>query len=407
MTIAVPQPAAHTRKPTALQGWVLSSHIWLATIAAVVISPVLPKIQQHFADVPRIGVLIALVATGPAIFVALLSILMGNLGDRYGHRKVLLWAVPLYGVFGTAPLWLNTLQAVVVSRLCVGIVEGAIITCGTALISQYWEGAQREKWLALATGSSTVVAVILMQVGGMLGEISWRGPFVIYAYGFVLAVMVYTALWDVPHTHSRAAGGENAPRELPPFRWLPFAGICMITVFSFMAFFIVQIQPSFLLTERGTVSPAKIGTGCMLFTLATPLGSILFGLMRSSPVTKLMTSFAILSAGFFMMYSAHGFADTVLGAAVSAVGCGMLLPTLMTWALSKLPPHLYGRGNGAWQSSMFVGQFISPLSVLWLKGLSGSLPRAVLIYGVACAAAAVITGISLLRGSSAPAGAKA
>jgi hypothetical protein len=79
----------------------------------------------------------------------------------------------------------------------------------------------------------------------------------------------------------------------------------------------------------------------------------------------------------------------------------------MTWALSKLPPHLYGRGNGAWQSSMFVGQFLSPLSVLWLKGLSGSLPRAVLIYGVACAAAAVITGISLLRGSSAPAGAKA
>ena len=78
----------------------------------------------------------------------------------------------------------------------------------------------------------------------------------------------------------------------------------------------------------------------------------------------------------------------------------MVLPTLITWALSKLPPEVRGRGTGAWQGSFFFGQFASPLIILGLIRISGSLSSAVLTYAVACGLAAAVAAVLLFRDSA-------
>ena len=60
--------------------------------------------------------------------------------DRLGRKRLLIVATVLYAVFGTAPLWLDSLGAIMASRALVGITEAAIMTCCTTLIGDYYTG---------------------------------------------------------------------------------------------------------------------------------------------------------------------------------------------------------------------------------------------------------------------------
>jgi hypothetical protein len=77
----------------------------------------------------------------------------------------------------------------------------------------------------------------------------------------------------------------------------------------------------------------------------------------------------------------------------------MILPTLVTWAIATLPAAQRGTGTGLWMAASFLGQFLSPLVVLGLRHLTGSLSGAVLVYGAACALAALVAtgGLAAVR----------
>jgi MFS family permease len=376
---------------SAIQGWTLVATTWLSVIATSVISPVLPRIAVEFRDSPHVAVMVSLVATLPALFVALLAIPSGALADKLGRRRLLLAGVSLYGFCGIAPLWLKSLGGIVISRAGVGMMEAAIMTCSNALIGDYFFGDDREKWLAYETGTATFVAIFMITIGGSLGELSWRYPFLVYGFGFVLVPLVLRFTWEPSKTRmSDADSGSRLAGNGEDFRWEKLLGICLITLFASTAFYIVIVQLGFLLTERGYASPRLIGIGGGISALAVPVGAVLFRIMRAPIVAKLALSFALSGAGFFILGFARSFSITVLGATVNGLGSGIVLPALITWALSSLGPEVRGIGSGAWQAAMFFGQFASPLIILGLKYTLGGLSSAVLAYAVACAAASAI-----------------
>jgi hypothetical protein len=74
----------------------------------------------------------------------------------------------------------------------------------------------------------------------------------------------------------------------------------------------------------------------------------------------------------------------------------MILPTLITWAISTLPAEQRGAGTGLWMAASFLGQYLSPLVVLALTGLTGSLSAAILSYALACGGCALVALLSLI-----------
>jgi MFS family permease len=392
---------ASPRTATSVQGWVLVSNAWLAVMASAVIAPVLPRMAIHFQNAPHAPLMISLVATLPALFIALLAAPFGLLADRVGRRLLLLIGLAVYGVLGVAPYWLNSLQWIVASRAGVGVTEAMITTCSTALIGDYFYGDIRERWFALQTGSATVVAVAMAVIGGVLGQRGWQMPFGAYSFSFLLFPLVLFFIWDPSGAGVATAGRSELVKNLKTkeesFRWSGLLGICLITFFASTAFYVVIVQLSFVLTERGYGSPKLIGIGAALAGLAMPLGSVLFRLIRASYTTKLALSFTLSSVGFCIMTFTHQYGTTVAGAALNEMGSGLVLPTLVTWALSKLPLHVRGRGTGAWQSSFALGQFASPLVVLGLAHLLGGRIHAVLAYACACGLSALISAAAALR----------
>jgi len=388
------------RQAGAVQGWVLVAAAWLSVMANQVLGPVLPGMTAYFHDQPRVDLLISLTATLPSLFIALLAAPFGVLGDRAGHKRVLFGATLFYGLAGTAPLWLPTLPQIVVSRSLVGIAEAAIMTCSTTLLISHFHGAARGRYLALQTGTAPIVAVIVTLLGGALGNASWRNPFLIYGFAFLLIPLTGLLVWEPPRvTRGADAHATTVVRagDTESFGWGRFALRCAVSGFAMLSFLVTAIQTSFLVSERGLTAPGLIGRWVAISMLVNPIGAALFAALRWRSVTRLAVSFGLMGAGFAVMAHSGTWQAAIAGAAIANLGAGMILPTIADWTLGFLPGELRGRGSGLWFSSVFLGQFLSPLAVLGLRGLTGGLSSAIAVFAMACLLAAVLAAGAALR----------
>src|SRR3954465_3317758 len=81
----------------------------LAVLGAVLIAPVLPKMEDAFAGVAGTDVLVPIVLTIPALIVGLTAPFAGVVIDPLDRKRLLLAALVVYAIAGTAPLYLNSL----------------------------------------------------------------------------------------------------------------------------------------------------------------------------------------------------------------------------------------------------------------------------------------------------------
>ncbi|MFF4258744.1 MFS transporter [Streptomyces sp. NPDC001663] len=399
--VSLPSPTDNTHPSTEnagpLRAMLLMAGSCLPVLGAVLIAPVLPKMQEHFAAVPGAKTLVPVVLTIPALALALLAPFAGVIVDRLGRIRLLVWATLLYALLGTAPLWLDSLEAIVFSRALVGVTEAAIMTCCTTLIGDYYSGRVRDRYLALQTMCASVSATAFFVIGGAAGSAGWRAPFWIYAIGLLLAPAM-AAVLSKPRPENAAAPEEPAA-EKKQFPVRRLAGICTLTVFGAMVFYTVPVEMSYLLDGLGVKSTGIIGLATAIASLATVAGSVVFAKLAGNPAGRLPLVFALCAAGFVVIALASSPVVVIAGAVLNCLGTGMLLPSLLTIAMSRLGYADRGRGTGLWTAAFFAGEFICPLVLLALESATGGLARAVGILGLASA----LTAGGLLLGSRRPA----
>ncbi|WP_405719742.1 MFS transporter [Streptomyces sp. NBC_01537] len=368
----------------------------LPILGAVLIAPVLPQMQDHFADVPGAAALVPMALTIPALSLALLAPFAGVIVDRLGRKRLLVIATLLYAVLGTAPLWLDSLGAIVASRALVGVAEAAIMTCCTTLIGDYYSGRQRDRYLALQTMCASISATAFFVLGGAAGSAGWRTPFWAYAMSLLLAPAMAAFL-----PRPRPAGRTEAPSPTAsepaakrPFPWRLLAGTCALTVLGSVVFYTVQVEMSFLLDDMGVTDTRVIGLAIAVASLATVIGAAVFTRLGRSPDAWLPAVFAVCALGFSVIWFAPNPVVLTVGAVINCFGGGVMLPSLLTLAMSKLEYADRGRGTGLWTGSFFIGQFICPLVVLALTSAVGSRADALGVLAVVAAGTAVALGLA-------------
>ena len=387
------------RTPGALQGVILLLPVTLAVMGIAVLVPVVPQLMTHFQSVPNYQYIIqGGVLTMPALCITLFSPLAGWLADRVGRRRILILSMVAYSLFGVAPLVLDNLFAIVGSRVGVGICEAVVMTVSTTLISDYFKGRAREQWLASQTAVASLSALALIAIGGYLGSVyGWRGPFGVYLFSVVLAIALWLFTWEPAAEAPPQA--EIVPRAAGAlFPWARMSGICGITLFASVMFYTIQTQSSLALTSLGVQDPARLGLFTAVASLGVPLGTFVFRALTRLPIALLLsTEFAIIGIGFVLMGRAADAQHFVMAAALNQLGCGMILPTLLTWATRGLAFEIRGRGNGVWQATFAVGQFLSGMTVTFLGEHVGGLLPAFIALGVANIVMAVLAVGSQLR----------
>jgi len=388
-----------SREPGFWQGIMLLLPITLSVMGITVLTPVVHLMLDQFKDVPHHEYwVIGGILTMPAIWILLFSPVAGWLADRYGRRNLLLLSMVVYAFVGVMPTFLDNLYLIILSRVGVGICEAVLMTVSTTLISDYFKGRARERWLASQTAVASVSALGIIYLGGRLGAaLGWRGPFYLYLYSLLLAVGVYWFIWEPAAAQSRSAS-DARPAAPVAFPWARTLGICALTVLASVSFYTVITKNAEAMVSLGVSDPAVIGKYTMLASIGVPLGTFLFwGLARLPIGWLLLVDFALIGAGFTLMGRATEPTGYAWGSFVNQIGCGIVLPTMLVWATRGLAYSIRGRGNGMWQASFAIGQFVSGMVVTLLsKQLGGLLPtlglmgRAALIFAVIAGVAGIL-----------------
>lgn len=381
-----------SRQPGFATGLALLVPITLSVMAIVLLAPILPQLQAEYASVPGADYLVPMVLTVPALCVALMSPVAGMLGDYFGRRRLLIASLVIYGVVGVAPLFIANLYTLIASRVAVGIAEALIMVLTTTLIGDFFTGARRDRWLAAQTTVASLSALLFFNLGGWLGRSGWRTPFWVYVSALLMLVLVLRYTWEPAQSSKQASIGWSG------FPVARFVGILLVSVFGSTLFYTVQIHASVGLDVLGLKDPARIGFLTSVASLGVPLGTFIYSRLTGTRVARLLlVEFCILGIGFLLMSRATTTTAFLVGCGINQVGAGLLLPTVLVWAMSQLHFEVRGRGAGLWTGAFSLGQWLSPIVVTFFSLRMGGLLPSLIVLSMAAFAAMAVALVAIVR----------
>ncbi len=356
----------------------------------------------------------------------------GLLGDRYGRKKLLLWALVLFGLASVACAYSASSGELIAARVALGLAAAVITPLSLAVVPVMFTPEERTRAIAIVGGATFLGFPLGPILGGWLLDNYWWGsvflinvPIVVIALaavfwlmpesrserkpridvlGAVLSSAGLTALtygfieagqhgWGAASTMTVLAVGVVASAlfigwerrvtrrgggpliDLALFRSAGFTwGTSLSTMISFALFGIFFVIPQYFLDVRGLNS---LGSGVRMLAL---IGGMLIGLGggqrlqtgRTGPdglprrplvSVKIVGAVGLAIMAFAMVLgtrttpsSATGFMLTWF--ALTGLGLGLAMPTMLNAALSALSPERSGSGSALMSAMRQVGATI-------------------------------------------------
>ena len=366
----------------------------LTILAPTIVAPALPRAVEAFREVPHVELLVKLMLTLPALFIAVGAPLAGAIVDRFGRMGLLRGCLVLYGLAGAAGYVLTDLYAILASRMLLGVAIAGSMTTLTALVGDYFHGEERARFAAMQSTAMSLGAMVFVGVGGLLADLSWRLVFLVYLAGWLVVIPTGLYLREPAHRHD--AGEERA--DSAPVAWRRVAAAYAITFFALVVFYMTPVQVPFLVRDLGVRSSTAAGFVIVLSSLAAAAGAQLYArVSRGHGVFAIYGwAFGLIAAGYALIGSASSYVVVLAGGLVSGLGVGLFFPNSYLWLLSLAPARLRGRLSGGLTTAVFMGQFFSPLLAQPLIA-AVSLPWAfVVIAGMTAAVAATLGSLRRL-----------
>ncbi len=258
MSITTDSVAPLQRKPGFLQGIMLLLPITMKVMGISVLTPVVHLMLDEFKAVPYHDyMIIGGVLTMPAIWVLLFSPVAGWLADRFGRRNLLLVSMVVYAFVGVAPAFLDDLYAIIAARIGVGICESIVITVSTTMISDYFKGRSRERWMASQTAVASLSALGIIYLGRSIGRRLRLArtvlPVRLQLGAGVRGLRVRLGTPDRTPPH-RAIPLQPAAASVH-FPWARMLGICGVTLLASISFYTVVTKNAEAMVALGVSDP--------------------------------------------------------------------------------------------------------------------------------------------------------
>lgn len=338
----------------------LASSLTVMSVSAI--SPALPKIAEAFAYLPNAVFLVKLMLTIPSLIIACTAPFAGIIIDKGKRKTLLVVSLVLYALTGTTGLYLDSIEGFLIARAFLGISVAGIMTSAQTLIADYYYGEERNKALGLQGTFISFGGVLFVAIAGLLATMSWRYPFSLYGLALLLAYPAFLFIHEPKKKH-KEENIDNLEHSTYTIHTISIIGICCIVFSGMVIFYCIPTQLPFLLQSYGIDSPAKAGA---IVSLATLCGGITSFLM---PKLKKIISFArlgslsfgLLAIGFLGIQLTPSYPIILISALFAGAGIGLLMPSMRLWVITLANPKIRGRSVGFLTSSLYLGQFLSPI----------------------------------------------
>jgi MFS family permease len=349
-----------TLKP---QGITLVIAAFLPIIAITAMVTAVGPMIGHFASDPGARAAVPALIGAPGLTMAFLAPFAGIAVDRFGRRRLLLLSTALYGVFGTAPFFLDSLDQIYASRLLLGVAEAGILTTVNTLIGDYWDDAKRKNWLFLQGILGPLISAVISVIIGYVAKLQWNGVFLVYLVALPIWFAMYALLFEPrkPDAEPAAQQPRGPKPTLADFPWRSAILIAGVTFFCSMLYYVFILNGALVFADIGLTESDRLGRVIFFPSLFILVGAVLFRLVaHRSNLFQLGLMLALLGGGLAWIGLAASLPMMIAGLVVQQTAAGMAVPTLIAWSQTKFGFEHRGLGMGIWTGAFFLAQSQSP-----------------------------------------------
>jgi len=329
----------------------------MTVMSSAAISPSLPEMSVVFQDEQDAEFLVKLVLTLPTLSIAIFAPFAGIIIDKCGRKKLFVVSIILYGITGASGFFLDSLFEILVSRALFGIALAGIMITSVALIADYFEGAKRDRIVGLQGAFSTFGGVMFLVVGGLLADLRWDAPFLIYLLAFVVLPFVMYFIYEPKISRTKETPKGKFATVKITYLLYPIAFLSMVAIF------LTPVQMPFHLKQLTDTGNTEIGIAIATSYLFAGVASLLYKKIKSSQSFRniFIVAFILMGSGYLIISFAENYLQVVSGLAIAGVGLGLLIPNVTLCLISETPVLYRGRVLGGLLTSLFLGQFFSAI----------------------------------------------
>lgn len=368
----------------------------VGTLGVNVASPALPSMSAGLGvSDARIGLVIT-AYTLPAMFMVPVA---GALADLYGRRTIVVPALVLFGLAGSAIAAVDTFEAVLVLRGLQGLAFAGIMPLSVTILGDLYSGPTGSAAQGLRVGMNGLGSTVAPVVAGALSAIAWNHPFLLYAAALPVAAVAFVVL---PETASGGAGSDGLRAQLGRYvdsllrevrRPRLSALLAGGGVRDFVRYGLITFVPLFAVRSLGAsfaVAGALLSLRGVAYILVSPGSGVLvgassrrwvlvggFGLAAASAAAMPLAPDVLWLGAFFLLYS---------------VGDSVFSPVIKDAVTDASAPDSRAGVVGGMNVLKYAGQTAGPVFFGLVLAASGFGA----VFGVGAAVLAVSAGALLL-----------
>ena len=262
---------------------------------------------------------------------ALMTLWHGAISDRFGRRRVILWALALFGLASLGCVFATRIEHLWFWRAMQGITAGAGIVISRAIVRDLYDGPDAQRLMSQITMMFALAPAVAPVIGGWLQTLfGWRAIFIF----LTLATLgLLLACWRLlPETLPPERRQSLRPGYLGRSYWRvltspPFLLACLALAMNFAGFFIYVLSaPVFLMQHLGLPETA------FLWLFGPAMGGLMAGSWTSGRLAGKLSLNRSIALGYGIMGSA------ALGNLLLNLGPSPALP----WAVMPLFIYTFG-----------------------------------------------------------------
>ncbi|MEV4939183.1 MFS transporter [Streptomyces zaomyceticus] len=321
---------------------------WLVDYAdRLVINLVLPSLGAEF-DLDRTQQ--GLVVSAFFLAYALCQIPGGLLADRFGGRRVTLWALLTWSVFTALTGFAWSFAVLLALRFAFGAAEGIFPPAAMKVLVERTRPAERMSANGTVMSSNALAAVITpLAVAPLVAAFGWRSAFWSTAALGVLALLA-VRLW-LPAPLPRADGAAQTAR--PALGAVLRKGVLwrfalMMFGYNTIVWGLNTWVPSYLSEEHGvslTSAGALVAVPALGAALATVVGGRISDRLGGHHRTVIVPGMAVAAVALLLMANAPSVTGFVVFGTVAVFAASLAYMPIFAVPLAGLAPAYVGVGS--------------------------------------------------------------